>query len=549
MSKHGGETLGGKNDAQKNETVWIDRYKNDKILQWIEKRRAQLANAEDHPSTTEGLKILDELYARRQKTLEGFSEKREYNNMLKNFTDHAYDEFRDDVDYIREKVKKDPSFTKDDAEKQIAEREAVYRERIDEIGRYNEWLRDKRYRINGPAPKAQPNDIAETPVYFQKEQETSHDYEERMINNENIAVITSLIPIIRADAKTKDNYRDFISKYVVVDDKGRRGVLNGIVDNMKNQTPEEYSDLILEICRRFPRKSNENQEAYEKRMRENYERGDLQFAAAKIMGYPQIDDVDREIKKAEKRMNLDTTTPEERKQLEEWVKARKNLAFTAANIIRMYDNATETKEAKESHRENLAIIRELISTVKADKETKKKYHDFVSSRQGLTNERKKELYDCIKDMKSQTKKEYLDLILEIYKRYPRVIYESNEEYSKRMKENFERGDLQLAAAEALYPIPNDIVKRIERLEGELTKNTLTAKQRKEVEEKLKSLKIETFTGAQLAQMLSNGVGDKEVRDAFQRDLITIRTEKERTLGKNLIRKLGRLANLIAKPNE
>lgn len=433
------------------------------------------------------------------------------------------------------------------------------------MNEYEKWLRRNRFRNEAQAwedqHSQQPGEIhddvsstTEPALHPKQEQETWREYRERTMSNEDMATIAEFIPIIRADEKTQQKYKDFISRYLANVEKDKKDNFNKAVMNMRDQTPEEYSHLISKIYEHFPRKSSkgetETQEDYRRRIEGYYKSGDLQFTAAMIMGLPQYEDyntINNELKKREKKLKEASITSKERKSVEEEMGELKNSAFILTSLGGIYKEYVEAKRDREVHGRDLAVIRDFIPIVEADEDTKEEYHDFVSFGKGLTRKQKEKLHDHIENMKGQTKKDYLDLILGIYRIFSRnTVWESYEDYKDRIEQAYKSGDLQLAAAEIIDPTSKEIASKIRKLERKLAQGNMTPEQQEENREIIRDLKVDALTMARI----NRDIESRKTRAVFWKDLLlSIKEEKRQASRKTMLQRLGRLANLIAKPNE
>lgn len=251
MSKHGegapsnsGQEQIARDDKHKNDMTPADRYKDDKILQWIEKRRTQLANAEDHPSTEEGLRILDELQERREKAIrtllskQNEALKKQYDEALKNTINHAYGVFQDDVNYVREQAKTDPSLTASEVERRIAEREEIYRKQVRSMRELAQWEKYNRCGDDGVNKKGGEGRFREG---------TSQTRESLAIDRDSLTTISQFIP------------------------------------KMEWQTAAERTSLIEKVYKRFPKLPSESNEKYKERLGTLDMSGDIDEAIADIL--------------------------------------------------------------------------------------------------------------------------------------------------------------------------------------------------------------------------------------------------------------------------
>ena len=265
MSKHGEgfpnnseqehEAVG--DDGHNGNTTLTDRYKNDKILQWIEKRRTQLANAGDHPSTENGLKILDELQESREKAIDTLLSK--HNEALRNRCDEAlkdsinraYDILQADIKYVQDKAGRDPSLTSSEAERRIADRVGIYQEQVHAMKQLNNWEKFNKYGDDGVNKEGDKARFGE---------ETSQAREGLTIDSDSLATISQFVP------------------------------------RMEWQAAAERTDLVEKVYERFPKRSGESNEKYKERLITLDAGGDIDEAIADILVDPNSR-IGRELKR------------------------------------------------------------------------------------------------------------------------------------------------------------------------------------------------------------------------------------------------------------
>lgn len=265
MSKHGEgfpndsaqEHEAAGDDGHKGNTTLTDRYKNDKILQWIEKRRTQLANAGDNPSTENGLKILDELQESREKAIDTLLSK--HNEALRNRCDEAlkdsinraYDILQADIKYVQDKAGRDPSLTSSEAERRIADRERIYQEQVHAMKQLNNWEKFNKYGDDGVNKEGGKARFGE---------ETSQAREGLTIDSDSFATISQFVP------------------------------------RMEWQAAAERTDLVEKVYERFPKRLGESNEKYKERLITIDAGGDIDEAIADILVDPNSR-IGRELKR------------------------------------------------------------------------------------------------------------------------------------------------------------------------------------------------------------------------------------------------------------
>lgn len=265
MSKHGEgfpnnseqehEAVG--DDGHNGNTTLTDRYKNDKILQWIEKRRTQLANAGDNPSTENGLKILDELQESREKAIDTLLSK--HNEALRNRCDEAlkdsinraYDILQADIKYVQDKAGRDPSLTSSEAERRIADRVGIYQEQVHAMKQLNNWEKFNKYGDDGVNKEGDKARFGE---------ETSQAREGLTIDSDSFATISQFVP------------------------------------RMEWQAAAERTDLVEKVYERFPKRLGESNEKYKERLITLDADGDIDEAIADILVDPNSR-IGRELKR------------------------------------------------------------------------------------------------------------------------------------------------------------------------------------------------------------------------------------------------------------
>ena len=265
MSKHGEgfpnnseqehEAVG--DDGHNGNTTLTDRYKNDKILQWIEKRRTQLANAGDNPSTENGLKILDELQESREKAIDTLLSK--HNEALRNRCDEAlkdsinraYDILQADIKYVQDKAGRDPSLTPSEAERRIADRKKIYQEQVHAMKQLNNWEKFNKYGDDGVNKEGGKARFGE---------ETSQAREGLTTDSDSFATISQFVP------------------------------------RMEWQAAAERTDLVEKVYERFPKRLGESNEKYKERLITLDAGGDIDEAIADILVDPNSR-IGRELKR------------------------------------------------------------------------------------------------------------------------------------------------------------------------------------------------------------------------------------------------------------
>lgn len=252
--------------------------------------------------------------------------------------------YKDDVEFILGKVKTNPNFTKADAEEQIKERRSIYDRELDELKKQKkqyyplrEWYDRAKIRsesstsnreyydslsgdLAGQAQSGQEDGLSDE--YYPKEDwETAREYKDRLVRNENLTVISEIIPRIE-DQPTKD-----------------------------------YSDYISKICEQFPRETNEDITVYRERIGLAYHTGNLQLAAANALIDPQSE-LDEAIKLLivkiegyEKELAQDPyMDPRQRKNIELQIKEKKIQIYEAAVRIERVEKQAEWRKGGQSER-------------------------------------------------------------------------------------------------------------------------------------------------------------------------------------------------------
>lgn len=252
---------------------------------------------------------------------------------------HIEDNYKDDVEFILRKVKKNPNFTMADAEAQIKERRLIYDRELDELKKQydplREWYDKAKVRsesstsnqeyydslsgdLAGQAQSSQEDGLSDE--YYPKEDwETARGYKDRLVRNENLTVISEIIPRIE-DQPTKD-----------------------------------YSDYISKICEQFPRETNEDVAVYRERIKLAYDVGDLQLAAARALIDPQseLDEVIKllivKIEGYEKELAQDPyMDPEQRKKKELQIREKKIQIYERAVRIERVEKQAEWRKGGRS---------------------------------------------------------------------------------------------------------------------------------------------------------------------------------------------------------
>lgn len=337
MAKRG-ESVPRNNEQNDNR---VDKQYGDAWLNWISRREDEIKKSDRADSEkAEYHKMLEGLWNYRKEHLaseRGYEIARERDR--KNI-DTKLDEV---INYINKQAKNDPNTTKADVDTRIAERRMEHREALREMEAYEEWLRRNRYRTEAQAwddqhsPQSRKaygfsSETKEPAVYFRQEQETRHDYNQRIAKNDSMAVIAQFIPKI------------------------------------EGQTANEYSKLIAKIYdQSFPRKTSENGADYEQRIKTAFEKGDFQVAVADALIdsqseadqaadliLTQIENYDKELAQ-----NPDMG-------LDQRVKQLKKKILELAISSEQQEKAKEAEEAKSLHREDLRI-RLTMQKVKEEK--------------------------------------------------------------------------------------------------------------------------------------------------------------------------------------
>lgn len=252
--------------------------------------------------------------------------------------------YKDDVEFILGRVKTNPNFTKADAEAQIKERRSIYDRELDELKKQKkqyyplrEWYDRAKIRsesstsnqeyydslsgdLAGQAQSGQEDGLSDE--YYPKEDwETAREYKDRLVRNENLTVISEIIPRIE-DQPTKD-----------------------------------YSDYISKICEQFPRETNEDVAVYRGRIKLAYDVGDLQLAAARALIDPQseLDEVIKllivKIEGYEKELAQDPyMDPEQRKKKELQIREKKIQIYERAVRIERVEKQAEWRKGGRSER-------------------------------------------------------------------------------------------------------------------------------------------------------------------------------------------------------
>ena len=261
---------------------------------------------------------------------------------------HIEDNYKDDVEFILGKVKTNPNFTMADAEEQIKERRSIYDRELDELKKQKkqyyplrEWYDKAKTRsesstsnqeyydkyhdslsgnLAGQARSSQEDGLSDE--YYPKEDwETAREYKDRLVRNENLTVVSEIIPRIE-DQPTKD-----------------------------------YSDYISKICEQFPRETNEDVAVYRERIKLAYDVGDLQLAAARALIDPQseLDEVIKllivKIEDYEKELAQDPyMDPEQRKKKELQIREKKIQIYERAVRIERMEKQAEWQNGGRSER-------------------------------------------------------------------------------------------------------------------------------------------------------------------------------------------------------
>lgn len=259
-----------------------DQGGNDVWLKWIDSREKQInASNKDKSEKNDYLNMLEELRDYRVKQI---TPEIEYKKARSDATNLIDSRLKEVTHFINNKAKKDPEFAKK-AKEQIRERQREHDRALREMESYDLWLERNKDRSDAQAWDDQhkrikkiygyASETQEPDAYFQQEQETKHDYEDRLTKNESMAIITAYIP--------KSEAAKFIPE-IFVDNK-HPGRIN--VPYSKETGAKKYFDLIKEVYEQFPRKERENREDYRRRIETASANGNLQFAVVKSVVDPK----------------------------------------------------------------------------------------------------------------------------------------------------------------------------------------------------------------------------------------------------------------------
>lgn len=322
------------NNNKKNIAEVINKQYGDTWLDWISRREDEIEKSNMTDSEkAEYYKMLEGLWNYRKEYL---ASKREYEIARERDRKDIDTKLDEVINYINEQAKKDPNTTKAEVDARTMERRMEHREALREREAYEEWLRQNRYRTEAQAwddqhsPQSRKaygfsSETKEPTAYFQQEQETWHDYNQRIAKNESMAVIAQFIPKI------------------------------------EGQTANEYSKLIAKIHDQFfPRKTNENDADYEQRIRTASEEGSFQLAVAKALINSQseadqaINFILTRIEKYEKKLAQNSDMgPDQRKDIKEKLKVLKIRVLNLAISSERQEKDKEAEKAKDLHREDL----------------------------------------------------------------------------------------------------------------------------------------------------------------------------------------------------
>lgn len=254
---------------------------------------------------------------------------------------HIENKYKDDVEFVLGKVKKNPNFTTADAEEQIKERRLIYDRELDELKKQysllREWYDKAKIRsesstsnqeyydslsgdLAGQAQSSQEDGLSDE--YYPKEDwETAREHKDRLVRNENLTVVSEIIPRI------------------------------------EDQPAKDYSDYISKICEQFPRETNEDVAVYRERINLAYDVGDLQLAAARALIDPQsevdwvIELLIDKIENYEKDLTQDPyMDPEQRKKKELQLRENKIQIYERAVRIERVEKQAEWRKGGRSER-------------------------------------------------------------------------------------------------------------------------------------------------------------------------------------------------------